>query len=273
MQLRQFQVDAFAAHVFQGNPAAIVPLDSWLSDHLMQAIALENNLSETAFFVPEAAEGRYELRWFTPETEVDLCGHATLATAHVLYEHLGVAADHLTFATRSGDLRVRQNASSLLEMDFPALHVQAVEDEALTNDFADVLGTRPQALFRETDCLAVFENEESVARLSPTMRLADVLDRHNLRGLIVTAPSATEDRDFVSRFFAPNFGIPEDPVTGSAHCVLAPFWADKLGRHQLTGHQISQRGGEVVCELQGDRVLLAGRAVTFLQGTVFLPNV
>ena len=253
MKLRQFQVDAFATRPFSGNPAAVCPLDAWLDEGLMQAIAEENHLSETAFFVP--SERGFHLRWFTPASEVDLCGHATLATAHVLFEHMGHAAPSITFETRSGDLIVTRHAQGLT-MDFPACPPQPCEaPEALIAG----LGAAPLEVLADGDYIAVFENEADIRAIHPDLSTLSKLDR---RGIIVTARGETHD--FVSRFFAPKLGIPEDPVTGSAHCELVPYWAGKLGKTIFQARQVSPRGGELLCELKGHRVLLTGQAVTVM---------
>lgn len=257
MKIKQYQIDAFAANVFEGNPAAVCPLDTWLDDKLLQAIAGENNLSETAFFVP-SAKG-FELRWFTPLHEVDLCGHATLAAAHVIYEILGYAKKVITFETRSGDLLVQQRGK-LYEMNFPACPPKVCE---LSELLAQGLGQRPVAVLAADDYLAVFENEATICSINPNQSMLAQLD---LRGVIITAPG--KDVDFVSRFFAPKYGIPEDPVTGSAHCELAPYWAKKLGKNILTAKQVSRRGGNISCELKADRVLLSGAAVTFMTAEI-----
>lgn len=255
MKIKQFQVDAFATRVFEGNPAAVCPLQSWLHDDLLQAIAEENNLSETAFFVP-TAKG-FHLRWFTPTNEVDLCGHATLATAHVIFEALGFTESVITFETRSGDLFVKKQGD-LLQMDLPAYHLTACEIPEL---LVQGLGVRPIKVLADDDYLAVFDNESAVRAITPNHAL---LSQLNLRGVIATAPG--NDVDFVSRFFAPKIGIPEDPVTGAAHCKLAPYWAEKLGKNTLSAKQVSQRGGNLICEVKADRVVLSGSAVTFMEG-------
>ena len=254
MKIRQYQVDAFAARAFEGNPAAVCPLDGWLDDTLLQAIAEENNLSETTFFVPSPSG--FALRWFTPVKEVDLCGHATLASAHIIFEKLGYEQPLIRFATRSGELRVRRKGA-LLEMDFPACPPTRCEPPGL---LAEGLGQRPLEVWAATDYLAVFDSEATVRGIRPDFALLATLD---LRGVIITAPGSSDD--FVSRFFAPRLGIPEDPVTGSAHCTLAPYWAGCLGKRLLSARQVSKRGGSVACELQGDRVLLSGSAVTVME--------
>ena len=257
MKIRQYQVDAFASRAFEGNPAAVCPLENWLDDGTLQAIAEENNLSETAFFVP--SEKRFALRWFTSLMEVDLCGHATLATAHVIFNILGYPKQAIVFETRSGELSVARKGA-LLEMDFPARPPkQCVCPEIL----AAALGFRPVEVLASDDYLAVFESEAIVRAITPDHSLLRQLD---LRGVIVTAPGS--DVDFVSRFFAPKYGIPEDPVTGSAHCELSPYWVKKLGKNTLSAKQVSMRGGNITCEVKADRVLLSGYAVTFMEADI-----
>jgi len=259
MRIRQFQVDAFATRLFEGNPAAVCPLPNWLPDEILRAIAAENNLSETAFFVPTGED--FELRWFTPTVEVDLCGHATLATAHVLYEHLGHANGAIRFETRSGQLVTRRNGDRL-EMVFPARAPQpCAAPPALTGG----LSAEPLEVLEADDYVAVFDSEAAIRALVPDMAKLSTL---GLRGVSVTAPGT--DVDFVSRFFAPGVGVPEDPVTGSAHCELAPYWAARLGRNRMHARQVSRRGGEVFCELHGDQVVLEGSAVTFMEGEIRL---
>ena len=257
MKLPVYQVDAFARRLFEGNPAAVCPLEGWLDDTVLQAIAMENNLSETAFFVP-AGQG-FELRWFTPVAEVDLCGHATLASAFVLYEKLGHAQAAIEFRTRSGPLTVRRDGD-LLIMDFPA---RVPEPCAAPESLLAALGQAPVEVLGSDDYVVVYENEPAIRGLAPDMGLLERLDR---RAVCVTAPG--EEVDFVSRFFAPKVGIPEDPVTGSAHCQLTPYWASRLGKTELVARQLSRRGGEIACRLRGDRVLLEGRAVLFLEGSI-----
>lgn len=257
MILKQFQVDAFASRTFEGNPAAVCPLDTWLDDATLQAIAEENNVSETAFFVPERKG--YRLRWFTPVTEVDLCGHATLASAHTLFEHLGHASDSVTFHTRSGELTVVRRGT-LLEMNFPLSTPQPCEAPAA---LLEGLGVVPVEVRSAEDYFLVYPDESVVRNLRPDMnRLREI----GLRGVIVTAPGT--DVDFVSRFFAPKSGVGEDPVTGSAHCQLTPYWAKRLGKNQLQARQISRRGGSLICEQKDGRVLISGQAVTFMVGEI-----
>lgn len=257
MRIKQYQVDAFAHRVFEGNPAAVCPLDSWLKDEILQAIAEENNLSETAFFVP-TKEG-FHLRWFTPVAEVDLCGHATLASAHVIFEILGYPKQTIAFETRSGELTVERK-EDLLAMNFPALPPMPCSPP---NALIEGLSRHPIEVLAADDYIAVFDSEATVRSLSPDfVKLREL----NLRGVCVTARGQTID--FVSRFFAPKFGIPEDPVTGSAHCELTPYWSSKLGKSSLTARQVSRRGGDVICQMSGNRVILAGRAVTFMEAEI-----
>jgi PhzF family phenazine biosynthesis protein len=258
MKLPIHQVDAFASAVFRGNPAAAIPLESWLPDPVLQAIAMENNLAETAYFVP--AEGGFHLRWFTPAIEVDLCGHATLASAWVLFERLGHAAGRISFQTRSGILNVDRGEPRLW-MDFPAIPLEPAEPPAA---LIEGLGMRPQQVLGAMDYCCVYESEEEIRALRPNfLRLETVRDR---RGIIVTAPG--RDVDFVSRFFAPAAGISEDPVCGSAHCALTPYWAARLGKRKLEARQLSARGGELSCEAAGGRVRIGGACVPYLEGTI-----
>ncbi len=260
MELDIYQVDAFAEDIFSGNPAAVIPLYEWLSDGLMQHIAAENNLAETAFFV---RKGEYfELRWFTPEEEVDLCGHATLASAYVLYEFLGYEDPAVVFETRSGRLFVDREGD-FYSMGFPAWDVREIQ---VTERVSTALGARPIELFMgERDMMAVFASEEDIRGLKPDYRLVSQLDG---MCMICTAPGL--DYDFVSRTFAPGHGIPEDPVTGSAHCSLVPFWADRLGKSELRAYQASQRGGVLECHHLGDQVKIAGKAVSYMKGVITL---
>jgi len=257
MKIKQYQIDAFATRAFEGNPAAVCPLESWLDDGILQAIAEENNLSETAFFVP--SEKGFELRWFTPVKEVDLCGHATLASAHVIFEILGYTNQAITFETRSGDLFVERNGK-LLKMDFPARPPAPCKFSEI---MVKGLGQRPVEILAADDYMAVFDSEATVRAITPDQSLLSQLD---LRGVIVTARGT--DVDFVSRFFAPKYGIPEDPVTGSTHCTLAPYWANKLGKNILSARQVSRRGGNIACEVNSGRVMLSGCAVTFMEAEI-----
>lgn len=277
MDLKLYQVDAFADDVFKGNPAAIVPLAEWLPTEVMQALAVENNLSETAFFVPHAdgAAGHFELRWFTPGAEVDLCGHATLASAYVLFEQMGEAADTLRFETRSGTLTVTRGAGELLLMDFPAnVTTDRLDNPALLAKFEVALGaTVLEPKVRDIYSLFILEREADVRNIRYSGAIADAIEESPFWALLVTAPADVgQPYDFVSRFFAPAKGVPEDPVTGSAHCMLAPYWAERLGRERVVGYQVSARGGTVVCEMRGDRVTLSGRVAPYLKGTISIPE-
>ena len=259
MRLPLYQVDAFTDHVFGGNPAGIVPLERWLPDATMQAIAAENNLAETAFFVREA-EG-YALRWFTPTVEVDLCGHATLASAHVIFERLEPKCDAIDFRTmKAGTLTVARSGNELV-MDFPARPPRPIDAPPALEA---ALGKRPVAVLAARDLLAVYETERDVAALRPDFEAIRRLDAF---AVIVTAPGEREI-DFVSRFFAPSQGVPEDPVTGSAHCTLIPYWAERLGKMRLRARQVSARVGDLTCEMKGDRVAIAGKCVLYLEGTI-----
>jgi predicted PhzF superfamily epimerase YddE/YHI9 len=263
MRIPLYQIDAFATEApFSGNPAAVCPLDAWLPGEVMQSVAAENNLSETAFFVPEG-DG-YRLRWFTPATEVDLCGHATLASAFVVFERLAPWRQTVAFQTeKAGLLTVARAGEERLALDFPARAPAAC---AIPDGFAAALGKRPSAVLAARDYLAVYDNADDVAALSPDFAAIARLDRF---AVIVTAPGDGRV-DFVSRFFAPARGVDEDPVTGSAHCTLIPYWAARLGRTRLEARQLSRRGGALSCALNGDRVTIAGRAVPYLEGTILL---
>lgn len=255
MSIPYYQVDTFTSRVFSGNPAGVCPLADWLPDDLMQSIAAENNLSETAFVVKRGE--RFELRWFTPAFEVDLCGHATLATAHVLFRHLGQRAEDLHFETRSGRLTVSREGE-VLTLDFPTRSGAACEAPP---DLVHGLGAAPIFTAKARDFLAVFDSEEVIRGLKPDMA---ALMRLDCLGVIATAPG--KDCDFVSRFFAPRAGVPEDPVCGSAHCTLIPYWAGRLQKSVLFARQLSPRGGELFCEHRGERVRIGGRAVTYSTG-------
>jgi PhzF family phenazine biosynthesis protein len=260
MRIPIFQVDAFASEVFRGNPAALCPLDRWLDDSTMQSIAAENNLPETAFFVREG-EG-YRLRWFTPTVEVELCGHATLAAGWLVLGRLETGRAAVAFATRSGTLEVRRADDGSVELDLPALPATAM---AAPPALAQGLGVAPRETLRAANWLAVLEDEDQVRRVTPDFATLATLHPY---GVIVTA--AGRGCDFVSRFFGPSFGIPEDPVTGSAHCTLTPFWAARLGKRLLRARQVSKRGGELACEDRGDRVRLGGRCALYLEGEIAL---
>jgi PhzF family phenazine biosynthesis protein len=285
MRLPIYQVDAFANRVFRGNPAAVCPLDAWLPDTTMQAIAAENNLSETAFFVKND-DGSYHLRWFTPELEVPLCGHATLASAYVLFEHLAYQSDLLRFHSKSGELRVtrgERGGKTLFILDFPAYSCTSIElTSGVAMSLAAGLGAHPKELYKTqrnaTNYFAVFETPREVIELRPDFALLKEY------GIIVSAAVASDLSaeaadaqqcdvvDFVSRYFAPYAGINEDPVTGSAHSTLVPYWAARLGKTKLIAHQASQRGGDLYCELKESsgeqRVMMGGHAVPYMQGFI-----
>jgi PhzF family phenazine biosynthesis protein len=254
-----FQVDAFASEPFRGNPAAVCPLASWLPDQTLQAIAAENNLSETAFFVREG-DG-YRLRWFTPQVEIDLCGHATLASAFVIFRYLDWTSERIDFLSQSGPLSVTRDGD-LYALDFPSRPPQPVE---VSDSIVDALGGDPLEAWLSRDYMVVYGSESEVRNLKPDFaRLA----RAGCFAVIATASG--DNSDFVSRFFAPAQGIDEDPVTGSAHCTLIPFWAKRYGKNDLHAFQVSPRGGELFCRLEGDRVRIAGRAALFLEGKIRL---
>jgi len=257
MKLKMYQVDAFASQPFEGNPAAVCPLNTWLPDETMQAIASENNLSETVFFVPR--EGGFSIRWFTPTVEVNLCGHATLASAYVLFHELEYKEGNIVFFSRSGELVVKR-VGEWLELDFPLQTPLACPvPQAITDAFQ----VKPLTCLKAEDYLVVFEQASDVIQANPDLTCLKELD---LRGVIITAKS--DSYDFVSRFFAPNYGIDEDPVTGSAFTQLIPYWSEQLGKSKLSAKQVSKRGGEVLCELVGQRVKISGKAVKYLEGTI-----
>jgi PhzF family phenazine biosynthesis protein len=257
MKLASYTLDAFSDRVFGGNPAAVCPLTEWLDEGLMQSIAAENNLSETAFFVPDG-DG-YHIRWFTPACEVELCGHATLASSYVIFQHIAPEKNELNFRALSGPLRVTRDGD-LLSLDFPSRPPEPIDAPV---EIVGALGVPPDEMWKSRDHVAVFAHEDVVRNLKPDMaRLAQV----DMYALIVTARG--KECDFVSRFFAPGRGIDEDPVTGSAHCTLIPFWAKRLGKSKLRALQVSKRGGELVCELNADRVKISGRVALYSEGFI-----
>jgi predicted PhzF superfamily epimerase YddE/YHI9 len=261
MPIPYFQVNAFTSEPFGGNPAGVCLLDQWLPDPLLQQIAAENDLSETAFLVPE--RGFHHLRWMTPTTEVDLCGHATLASAHVLFFERSHPEDRLVFQARSGRLAATRR-NGMIELDFPSREARSCPVPAL---LLQGLGGQPVEVLKSRDYLAVFGSAEDVAALRPDPGLLCQLDS---LGVIVTAPGA-DDVDFVSRFFAPKVGVPEDPVTGSAHCSLIPYWSSRLKKTELRARQISKRGGELHCRFLGERVGISGQARTYCRGELRIP--
>jgi PhzF family phenazine biosynthesis protein len=259
MKISIYQVDAFSDQLFKGNPAAVCPLNEWLSDELMQNIAQENNLAETAFIVP-SGEG-YKIRWFTPTVEVDLCGHATLASAHVVFHELGHTSDDVHFLShRSGPLMVSKRGDELV-LNFPC---DTINEIAVEPVHSSGLSLTPLAVYKgKTDLLFIYESEADILSLQPDF---GALKIHPVRGIIVTAPG--EKTDFVSRFFGPNSGGNEDPVTGSAHTTLMPYWHSVLGKQTMTAMQLSQRTGFLTCTLKGDRVEIAGTSVLYLRGEI-----
>jgi predicted PhzF superfamily epimerase YddE/YHI9 len=267
MRVPIFHIDAFTSDLFSGNPAPVCPLEGWLDDRTLQAIAAENNLAETAFFVPrrgsDVPAADYDLRWFTPTQEMDLCGHATLAAAWVIFHRGGRAGDSVRFHSRSGILGVRRDGD-LLELDFPTSEITPCEPPPR---LVEGLGAAPRETFRAGDYMAVFEHEDDIRAIEPRMEAIASLD---LRGVIATAPGRTTD--YVLRFFAPAAGIPEDPATGSVQCMLVPYWAKRLGKTRLTARQLSSRGAEFACEHRGARVAIAGHAVPYLTGEIELPR-
>lgn len=268
MELKLWQVDAFADKAFEGNPAAVVPLTQWLSDELMQDIAAENNLSETAFFVP-AGPGKYDLRWFTPSVEVSLCGHATLASAYVVFTHLQPQLSRVEFSTKSGILTVEKAADDYLAMALPAYAANPhPEDEDFKEALEEALNLEPLEVFKANYPLAVFATADEILDAESDGLLADMLDEFEEDGIILTAPGGDTGFDFVSRFFVPGKGIAEDPVTGSTHSALVPFWAKRLGKAKLLARQLSPRGGTLICEEQGERVLLKGKVAPYLEGVI-----
>lgn len=257
MKLPIYQIDAFAKNAFEGNPAAVCPLDEWLPDAIMQSIAEENNLSETAFFVK--TDNNYRIRWFTPKSEIDLCGHATLAAAYVLFYHLNFPEDEIEFDSNSGELRVKKQEDMLM-MDFPNQEPIPCE---IPKAIEEAFSIQPVECLKGEDYLVVFETEADILSATPDLAKLSSLD---LRGVIITAQSS--QYDFVSRFFAPKLGINEDPVTGSAHTQLVPYWSRVLGSNTHKAKQLSKRGGELACELSENRVFISGYATLYLSGTI-----
>ncbi|MDT3401635.1 PhzF family phenazine biosynthesis protein [Mucilaginibacter terrae] len=261
MKISIYQADAFTSELFGGNPAAVCPLKEWLPEATMQKIAAENNLAETAFFVP--TDKGFHLRWFTPELEIDLCGHTTLATAHIIYTELGYTESIIQFETQTAGILTVSKNGDRYTLDFPSRPPYPAE---MPNGLLEGLNNHmPAEVLRSRDYFLVYENEQDITDLQPNHFAIAKVDAV---GIIVTAPG--KDVDFVSRFFAPAAGIPEDPVTGSAHCNLIPYWAERLGKTELHAYQLSARKGELWCELKGDRVLMSGNAVTYLRGEIYI---
>lgn len=261
MKLPYYEVSAFTTNPFGGNPAGVCPLETWLPDAALLGIAANNNLAETAFTIPRGND--FELRWFTPTVEMDLCGHATLAAASVLFHERGLPSSEVRFHSRSGVLTVTR-ADDLLILDFPS---RLPQPTAVLEALIRGLGAKPKEVLKARDFLAVFNDEAEIRALKPDFSVLKALD---CLGIIVTAPG--RNCDFVSRFFAPGAGVDEDPVTGSAHCTLIPFWAQRLGKSKLFARQVSSRGGELLCELVGDRVRIGGRTMHYLRGEIQVSN-
>jgi PhzF family phenazine biosynthesis protein len=259
MQIPIYHVDAFTDEIFAGNPAAVCPLESWLPDDVLQKIAMENALSETAFFVP--IECGYHIRWFTAEVEVDLCGHATLASAHVITRHLHPSLQMVSFQSQSGELIVGVEGD-LLTLNFPSRPPEPCNAPGI---ILEAIPVQPVEVWKARDYMLVYEDEETVRNMQPNQSLLNQPDL-NLSWIIVTAPG--EQVDFVSRFFCPGASIFEDPVTGSAHCTLIPYWSERLGKTSLLARQVSARGGTLRCQNLGERVLISGQAVTYLEGRI-----
>ncbi|MEO7725390.1 MAG: PhzF family phenazine biosynthesis protein [Chthoniobacterales bacterium] len=259
MKIPYFEIAAFTERAFAGNPAGVCLLEEWLPDEQLQAIAAENNLAETAFVI--ARQDHFDLRWMTPTVEVDLCGHATLAAAHVLFRHREYAGKTARFLTQSGELKVERDGDKLV-LDFPSLPAGAI---TRADDLSAALGAAPETILKGRDYIAIFSSQEEVAAIKAHMVLVSNLDA---QGVVVTGPG--DDCDFVSRYFAPAAGIPEDPVTGSTHCTLIPYWSQRLGKKEFFARQISARGGELFCEDRGDRVGIGGAAVTYVEGKIYL---
>lgn len=262
MKIDIYQIDAFTSKLFGGNPAAVCPLDTWPTDEVLQNIAIENNLAETAFFV-QSSKNRFHLRWFTPEFEMDLCGHATLASAFVIVNELGNNSDEILFDTQSGPLTVKK-AGDYFELDFPSRPPQKAE---LPQIIRDGLNIQPKEIWKARDYLLVYESEDDIEKIKPNIA---ILNQINIDpgGIIVTAKGKSENVDFVSRLFTPQATVFEDPVTGSAHCTLTPFWAERLNKTKLRALQISERGGELICQLNKDRVAIRGKVIKYLEGTI-----
>ena len=261
--MRQYVVDAFTDQIFQGNPAAVCVLDHWPGEELMMQITRENNLSETAFAVPEG-EG-YRLRWFTPGGEIDLCGHATLATAFVIDRFVDPGTETLRFQTLSGPLTVNRRGD-LYEMDFPAYSLKPLE---VTGEIVDALGVRPREVWRARDLVCVFDDPEQVIHMKPDLEKVRALKGALMQ---VTAPGTGTEFDCISRTFAPKMEVPEDPVCGSGHCHIVPYWAERLGKNELVARQASPRGGTLYCRMDGDRVILAGRATLYSKSELMLED-
>jgi PhzF family phenazine biosynthesis protein len=263
MKLNLYQVDAFADKLFSGNPAAVIPLDKWIDDELMQQLGMENNLAETVFFVPNGKD--FDIRWFTPEVEINLCGHATLASAYVLYNILGYDRSTITFHSKSGPLYVSRE-NDIIYLDFPSWNPERITD--FHADLIPSLGNPEIAgVYKYRDCLVELMNEEAVKKCNPDFTL---MKKTGEKVIITAVGKKGGTNDFVSRFFAPIEGIDEDPVTGSAHSQLIPFWSYKLGKHEMKAKQLSKRGGDIYCEQKGERVIMGGKCVFYMKGEINL---
>ncbi len=261
MKIPMYQIDAFASEVFRGNPAAVCVLEEWLDDNILQNIASENNLAETAFIIRK--EAGYDLRWFTPKVEIDLCGHATLASAYVIFKFLQPELSFISFSTMSGELTVSMETSGRLSMDFPSRIPTQID---ITEMVEQAFELQPMEIWGSEDLMVLFESEKDIRSLQPNMEKLSEIKKYF--AVIATAPG--ESVDFVSRFFAPNAGIPEDPVTGRAHCTLVPFWSKRLNKSQLHALQLSERTGELFCKDKGERVSMSGYAALFFKGEIYL---
>ena len=264
MKIPIYQIDAFTNKLYGGNPAAVCPLSNWLDDETLLSITKENNLSETAFFI-QLANNHFHLRWFTPEIEMDLCGHATLASAYVIFEEMKYESNEVFFETKSGIIKVKK-VDSYYELDFPS---RPPQQSSLPKIIRDGLNIQPVEIWKARDYLLVYNSEDDIKKINPNIAIINQINI-DPGGIIVTAKSKTEGVDFVSRFFTPQATIFEDPVTGSAHCTLVPFWAERLNKTEFRALQISMRGGELLCQLDKDRVLIRGKAVKYLEGTIEL---
>jgi PhzF family phenazine biosynthesis protein len=258
MKIPLFYVDAFTNEVFKGNPAGVCLLENWLPDEVLQSIASEHNLSETAFVVKN--NDFFQIKWFTPKTQVDLCGHATLAAAHVLFKIYNFGSKPIQFLSKSGNLTVYQATDGKITLDFPVLPIKSIEKKT---EISECLGKEPLELYTSSDFLAVFKTEKEIQNMKPDF---EKLKRLDFRGIIITAPG--HDCDYVLRFFAPQVGINEDPVTGSAQCILTPFWSNRIKKQKMLSRQLSERTGKIWTELTGNRVLISGYAIIYMQGTI-----
>jgi len=259
MKIPIYQVDAFSDSIFGGNPAAVCVIEKWLDEQLMQSIATENNLAETAFVVPKGRD--FEIRWFTPDAEVGLCGHATLATAHVLFNHLNYSGEKIGFLSRESGWLFVNKKDEELQLDFPQDTIKAI---VTPGSLVEAFGIKPAESYEgKSDYLLIYDKQHQIERMKPDHSL---IVKAGKRGVIISAKG--DEVDFVSRFFAPQIGVPEDPVTGSAHTTLAPYWAKRLSKTKLSAKQLSKRGGNLSCELKNDRVLISGKAITYLVGEI-----